>query len=649
MNTDVAKKEKIHDLFYKYMKDNDAHKDDFLAALEKQRQQWLQHRQNEHDQRWRQNAAFYAGNHYVRDTGRNANQYRVKLRENHTNNIIQRMVSLFTQNMPIVRVFPATSSLQDKNDAETCEAFVKYMWRMQKVEQRIMKCLRYSCIFGNGFIHRSFDPYAGGELHLDAAETKNHKEEMRRFRGDIKLEVDDPFRIVPRPGIEELDEMHDIYRTVPSNKQDLEAQYGDLETSPVTAMNAYNGLLRTDDDLTMVHHYYHKPTHWFEEGMYVCYVGKKILKAQTFPYKDGKLPITHLPFDKPPMKFWANSTVDQIIDLQEQLNRAASMIVESRNLVARPRVSVAQESEVPGQAISDRPGDIIRYKQAGGPPKFEVPNFNFAEMANHKSDLRGALQSVSGMSSASRGDIPAATRTALALQLVLEQDRSQWAPFVNTFYDSIQDTVVGSLGIAAQYFPEEDPRMIKINQHNSTGSKTFHGGLVPSPLDIWMEDTNKLGWTAAGRIEAIQSLVQVGLIKDPDKALEMLDISNDSPLYQLNSIAREAAQKENELMLKGESIDVQEEDIDPIHIDEHLKEMCSFEFRSHPKIVQDNMQDHLNQHKGRMQPQGGPQGGAPPPGMDVGQGASAAQGIEELGQGMAPPNSAGNIEELLAK
>lgn len=642
MNLETVKKDKIRDLFFKYLEDQ-SNEQDFLAALEKQRQQWLQLRQNEHDMKWRQNASFYAGNHYIRDTGRNANQYRVKLRENHTNNIIQRMVSLFVQNMPIVRVFPASSSLQDKNDAEVCEAYVKYAWRVHKVEQRIMKQLRYACIFGNGFMHRSYDPYAGGVLHLDGAETKTGDEEVRRYRGDVKIEVDDPFRIVPRPGIEELDDMFDIYRSVPSNKQELEAQYGEIESVPVTSLNAYSGQLRTDDELTMVHHYYHKPTHWFPEGMYVCFAGKRILKAQVFPYKDGRLPINHLPFDKPPMKFWAQSSLDQIIDLQEQLNRAASMIVEARNLVARPRVLASFESEVPGQALSDRPGDIVRYKLAGGPPKFEVPNFNFGEMANHKTDVRNALELVSGMTSASRGEIPAATRTALALQLVLEQDRSQWAPFVRTFYDCIQDTVLGMLGIAAEYFPEHDPRVVKINQGTSTGTKTFHGGMVPSPLDIWLEDTNKLGWTAAGRIEAIQSLVQVGLIKDPDKALEMLEISNDSPVYKLNTLSREAAQKENELMLKGQALDVLPEDIDPIHLDEHLKEACSFEFRSRPPIVQQNILQHIEQHKARMQPMGGPPGAT----MNMGQGEAAAKGIQEAGSAMIAPIPGSNMDRLL--
>jgi hypothetical protein len=71
----MLKKDKIRDLFFKFLEDN-SQEQDLIAAIEKQRQSWLQHRQSENnDERWRQNAAFYAGNHYVRDTGRNSNTF----------------------------------------------------------------------------------------------------------------------------------------------------------------------------------------------------------------------------------------------------------------------------------------------------------------------------------------------------------------------------------------------------------------------------------------------------------------------------------------------------------------------------------------------------------------------------------------------
>jgi hypothetical protein len=632
---------KIKDAFYKYLDNPDLEQDKLLSILEKTRQQWLQLRQNEHDNLWRQNISFYSGNHYIRDTGRNANQYRVKLRENHTNNVINRMVSIFVQNLPVTRIFPASTDYEDEQKAETTELYAKYFWRTKKMEQQFTKLLKYTAITGNGFIFRQYDPYAGGRIQMDESEIGEQKIDV--FHGDVKIDVDDPFRIVVRPGIDELDDMHDIIRSIPANKQEIEAIYGEVDSEPATSLNAYNGQLRTDDDILMVHHYYHKPTHWFEDGMYVCWAGKKILKAIKYPYTDGLLPVVHLPFDKPPMRFWALSEVDQIIDLQEQVNRAASMIVEARNLLARPRVLVSNEAQVPGQSITDRPGDIIRYKMAGGPPKFEVPNFNFTEMANHKADVRSALQAVSGITGASRGEIPAATRTALALQLVLEMDRSQWSPFVKTFYQCIQDTMLGVLGIAAQYFSEEDPRVIKIEHNNIVGSRAFHGGMVPSPLDIWLEDTNPLGWTAAGRIEAIQSLVQMGAIKDEHKVLEMLKLNNTDPAMAITNVNRQSALKENEEFNRGIMLDIMPEDDDAVHLDEHTKPVASFEFRSKPKAVQDAYIAHIEQHKQRVQSVMAPQQ------QQTGAGESAAKGLGEVAQINKPVMPGSNLQELLGK
>lgn len=632
-------KSRIKDEFYKYLKNPELGGDDLIAALEQTRQTWQQLRQQEHDQKWRQNVSFYAGQHYVRDYGRNSNQYRVKLRENHTNNVINRMVSIFVQNMPIVRVFPASDEYLDIQNAETCESYMKYFWRVKSLEQKFAKLVKYAAIFGNGFTFRQYDPYAGGMMQLSEEEAMGEAR-TRQWRGDIKVDIDDPMRINVRPGIEEMEDMFDFFRSVPSNKSDLESIYGKIESLPVTSLNAYNGSLRTDDDLTMVHHYYHKPTHWWEEGCYISYVGKKICKATTFPYKCGKLPLEHLPFDKPPMRFWALSTIDQIIDLQEQLNRAASMIVEARNLIARPRVLASEESKVPGQSFTDRPGDILRYKMAGGAPQLVVPPFNFAELAAHKGDVRNALGQVSGMSNASRGEIPAATKTALALQLVLEQDRSQWAPFIKQFYQVVKNTSQGILDIAAEYFPEDDPRVIKIEQNNIIGTKTFHGGLVPSPLDIELEDTNPLGWTAGGRIEAVQGLIESKIVTDQNQALEMLKLKNTDPAFQLEHMSRQTARKENELLNKGEMVAVEQEDIDPIHLDEHVKEAVSFNFKFKPKPVKDAILAHIQLHKDRMAQ------AAPPPAPPAPAGKDALAGLAD--QTAPIPQGQENMAKLLA-
>lgn len=640
------KKKSIRDAYHYYLKDPDHNGEQLISVLMNYKESWQGERKS-HERQWRDNVAFYSGNHYVRDTGGSRSSVRSKLRENHTNNTIARMVSIFVQNLPIIRVFPASYSDIDVKNAENTETYGKYFWRTKKLEQKIIKFIKYTTIFSDSFIYPSWNPDLGDKIilnedELDPSDTQNETPRTDFYHGDIQVDIDDPFRIFVRPGIDELDDMYDFIRAIPCNKNFLEHKYGEISAEPVTALNAYSGGTRIDSDLVMQNHYFHKPSSWFEEGLYVCWAGKKILRVRPANESERSLPLVHLAFDKPPMRFYGMSSIEQIMDLQEQLNRAASMIVEARNLVARPRVLASVEAAVPGQAITDRPGDILRFKLAGGPPKFEVPNFNFAEMQAHKADVRNAIQDVMGITSASRGVIPAATKTALALQLVLEQDRSQYLPFIKNFYQSISDMMLKVFQLAAENFDEDDPRVIKVE--GLSGERTFHGGMVPSPLDIWMEDTNPIGWTAGARMESVLSLVDKKVVTDKNEVLEMLKMNNTDPAFQHLKIHKTAAQRENEDLKKGQLLDIGPEDDDTIHLDEHVKPMATYEFRSLPQAVQDAFKAHVEQHKQRLQGQG--QAGQEEASEGLRQGTISP---EQAAQNVQPPVQQENMQELLAQ
>lgn len=639
------KKGSIRDAFAAFLKDPDLKKQDLVCALEKIKTDWHSLRKLYHDRVWRDSVAFYSGNHYIRDIQTSNTAYRVRVRENHINNVMARLLSIVSQNLPIVRVFPSTDEHDDVDNAQNTEKYGKYFWRTKKLEQQFVKYIKYGIIFGNGFFYRQWDPDLGGKMELGASETKSGDEETRLYQGDISTDVVDPFKTLFRPGIEEMDDMYDFVISFPVNKSMLEKKFGsNIDADPAKALNAYSGETRIDDELVLQHHYYHAPKNWFEEGMYASWCGKTLLKAVTFPYDDGKLPLHHLPFDKPPLGFYGISGIEQVMDLQEQLNRAASMIIEARNLMSRPRVVVSHEAKVAAQSISDRPGDILRFALAGGAPKFETPNFNFAEMAAHKTDLRNALSSVVGITGASRGEIPQTVKTALGLQLVLEQDRSQYAPFIKQINQSMIDVFYGIFGFAAQFIPESDPRAIKIDGPYAT-SGTFHGGMVPSPLDIYLEDTNPLGWTATARAERVDGLIARGVMTDKNQILDVLKLNIPDSQADFARINKETQQKENDLLSKGEIVPIGPEDDDAIHLDEIAKVIASFGFRKRPKAARDAFLHHDEAHKLRRAKAMASMPAQPTPGGAPKAGGNTAQ----MAGMLQPPDPAQAMEGLLNK
>jgi len=639
---ELGKKQDLKSLVDQKLKDPDSCSDESIVKLvEELRLDWLKSRQQKgHDRQWLTNIKFYAGDHYVRQNSKGSGGgYKVRLKENHVNNIVQRFVSIVLQSMPIVRVFPVGADWTDRQNAEKTEEFGKYYWRTQKVEKKIKRLIQHAGIFGDGFIHAAWNPDVGDYVHLDAEETDTGKKGEGYWQGETELSNDQPFSILPRPGYEDMDDLPDVIRQKPCSKADLETRYGPIEAESVKFGTTSQSSVREDSNMVMKNEYYHKPTSWWPEGAYICWAGNKLFKVQKFPYKKLKaLPIVKLGFDQIPGQFFCQGVLDQIIDLQEQLNKAASMIIEARNLMARPRWLASNEAKVSSQQFTDRAGDVIKYAKAGGAPTPFVPSFNFNELSANKADIRNAMGQVSGITGASRGEIPAATRTALALQLVLEQDRSQFMPFISEMKQVVIDIMQMVFLITAENIDRDDARLVKIE--GKSKPTLFHGGMVPTPLDIYLEDTNPLGWTAAGRIESVMELVNGGLIKDQNQALEMIDIKSPDPAYRLQDINRQAAEKENEDLMEGKILDPLAEDMDMAHLDVHLRLASTYEFRTYPPVVQKAITYHIEKHKERERQFGAAMADPQSPQMKEMDGAMAEQ--------MGPPVSE-NMDALLSK
>ncbi len=609
---------KIKDAWLKLINDKDD--SELLKCVQNYKDQWLKDRQVSQDGKWRQSRLFYTGDHFVRSGSLlEGSQYRVRVKENHINNTVQRIQSIFVQNMPIVRVFPNTSDYKDQQDAETSEAYLKMYARKNELAIKYASLVKLGCMFGNGFLYRYYDPEATGTMTFDSQQNVN----VVKYTGDIKTKVESPLRYCFRPGIFEMKDHYDYIRFEPAVKADLESVYGEINSEPFKVFNSITGTTRVDDDLIVKNEYWHKPTSWFPEGLYVCWAGNKILKAMEWPFEDksgnkkDEWNVSHLVFDDVSEQFWGLSTIEQVMDLQEQLNKAAGMIIEARNLMARPRVVSSNEAQIPIQSLSDRPGEHIKYKLAGGAPQFIVPNFNFGELSAHKTDLRQALGDVAGVSTASRGDVPANIKTATALQMVLEQDRSQFVPFIQRFHSVVNDNYYGVLSMSAQFISEDDARAVKLSQTYGA-ARMFHGGTVPSPLDVQLDNTNSLGWTPAMKAERVDTMIDKGLITDPNVAMEMLDLNLPNPAFEYIKINRQTAQQEIEKMNEMKPQEIGVADDHAVHLREHDKFIAQFAFKSMMPMVRQLHLDHRQAHLDAMaqaapQDPGAMGGPAPPP------------------------------------
>ena len=127
----------------------------------------------------------------------------------------------------------------------------------------------------------------------------------------------------------------------------------------------------------------------------------------------------------------------------------------------------------------------------------------------------------------------------------------------------------------------------------------------------------------------------------------MIKINSSDPAFDIVQINRKTQQREFEELNKGNMVSIGPEDDDNIHIEELVKVMASFEFKSRPEAARLAYEAHVRMHKERIaefmqgqQAAAGPQGG----------GAVKSGGInpqETAQRQMEAPLPGGNIEQLL--
>lgn len=125
----------------------------------------------------------------------------------------------------------------------------------------------------------------------------------------------------------------------------------------------------------------------------------------------------------------------------------------------------------------------------------------------------------------------------------------------------------------------------------------------------------------------------------------MIKINSPDPAFDIIQINRKTQQREFEALNKGEVVTIGPEDDDNIHIEELVKVMASYEFKSRPEPVRLAYEAHVRMHKERISEFMQGQQGAPGPQQG---GAIKSGGIDPAEMGaMGAPVPGGNIEKLL--
>lgn len=557
------------------------------------------------ERQWYLNLAFFSGQQYVKFRTVNGNfdmytpnapYYRVRLTINQTRRIIRKEIARLTAQKPNAFVVPSSTEEADVFAAQAGEQIWDSLWRRLDFNTTLIESVFWQSVCGNGFIKSYWD---ATRLYPDTPD------QGQKIYGDIVIENVTPFHIfVPDLMCTKIeDQPYVIHAQVRSNswiKQNLgiEVTANKMEEVDEKLQNVL-GVQRNESkkDKSIILEIWVKPGYLPElpdGGIFTLAADQLVQGFNYWPYEHNQYPFSKLD-SMPSGKFYNASIIEDLIPLQQELNRTRSQLVESKNRMAKPQL-LAEEGSVDAQKITTEPGQVIFFRPGMNPPQ-PLPLQNLPSYVTDEINrLYTDMSDLSGQHEVSNGSTPPGVTAATAISFLQEQDESLIATHYTSIERAIEKIAGQSLSYVKTYWDEE--RTVKLVGIEGTFDvQTFKGADLRGNSDIRVEAGSALPTSRAAKQAFIMDLMKMGFIQ-PDEGLEMMEVGGLNRIYERIQVDKRQAQRENLKMrvIKPQDQEQQIQDWQNNSNPEAIKDVDSGLVLDPPPIVQVNTWDNHAVH-----------------------------------------------------
>lgn len=467
---------------------------------------------------------------------------------------IRHELAQLTNNKPNASIVPASAEDRDMYAAMAGEQIWENLYSDKKLKYIIRRAMWWNQVCGNGFVKTWWDHTAG------AIDIKTGKPQ-----GDICYSPETPFHVlVPDFREEELENQPFMIHAQSKSPEWVKMNFPEaldgskLNTGVSDATDlieeSFLGLIGTQNlnrqNAVLILEVWVKPGQnpMFPEGAFFTVIGDKIVQGiQGWPFSHGMYPMAK--FDHIPSgKFYATSTVEDLIPLQKEYNRTRGQIIEAKNRMAKPQLAAPRGSVDPSK-ITSEPGQVILYTPGFDPPKpiplEPLPSYVLQEQDRMMLDWND----ISGQHDVSKGQAPPGVTAATAISYLQERDESKLSPTFDSLEEGIEKIARMSLVYVHDYWDTE--RLIRVTgQNGSFDVMTFKGSDLGSNMDIKIEAGSSLPVSKAAKQALIMDLMKMNFIS-PEKGLEVMDMGGINKIYEQIQVDQRQAMRENLRMSKA--------------------------------------------------------------------------------------------------
>lgn len=508
------------------------------------RDRWRQDRQP-HEQEWFINAAMLRGNHYVEWNATHARvetkktpAHRVRLKINRLQAKIRARTAKFLKNRPRPIVTPATQEFADYLNAKASQKVLDYIWRKQRLEEKLRDVLQWASVGGKGFwwLHWDFDVM--GRM-VDRDPTTGVASYRDEILGDVAVEVGSPFEVlVADPGIMRIGDQPEIMRVKMRKLATMQARYPDFadylvadssEESlftferQIAGLNPYSyttgGKREQGDDEVLVTEHFIGPSAEAPGGEYRVLVGAVLVKAEELPYEfqdfANPFPVVEFPDIPVPGQFWPATICSQLVDLQREYNLLRSKLAENLRLMAHPKIFVAKQHQIPKSSWTSEAGEIIEFvaiPQLEGPKPWTPPNVA-GDLWNAISLIQKEFDDITQIFPAAEGKTAGAT-SGFQTNLLQEATDTVHQPDVRQMELGVEEAMLKVRKLIKLGYTK--PRLIAaVGLNYQPEIFEFVNDQIDEMADVIVEAGSGLPTLKAAKQDAVMNIYKSGLMGDP--------------------------------------------------------------------------------------------------------------------------------------
>lgn len=485
---------------------------------------------------------------------------------------IETIVATMTDQNPKITLLPADLTQEDYVD--TMQAMIDTIWRRREVTSTIQEVIRNSCVFGTGFFKVFWDPeIEGGKgdvnitsippwcIYVDpcAKDTQFDNCEWvcqtewvslnyikRRFpeyaslvkptgtskikkfeKGGpsginmvgssgpmVKSPVFDRVEVIgntlfSNPGVYGKEIDTDDYLLMEMWFKDDEAICVEEEVEIIDPLTGEVGL-----DKRLIH------KDKYPNGRLVVVCNNVVLEDMPNPYQGKFWPFVKLVDNADIAEFWGIGEIELLEDLQRELNKRRSQIIDAANLTGNPVIIMDKDSDVDTDAISNKPGGIIR-KRRGTEVKREAPPalpsyfFQMGEITNRD------IQTISGIGDILGGLVPKGIRSGSGLSEAQDIASTRVRLKVKQLERSLSQIGKILIRLLQQYYTSD--RVVSILGANGRVQWLPWNGNIRGDWDFIVGEGSMLPVSKSARAALMKELFQMGAI-DQQALLKECDV-----------------------------------------------------------------------------------------------------------------------------